>query len=67
MTKTTSQTMKKQPVVAVPGVVAGRGPDLEDSAAVVRPPAYVRGTALSASLKGKDMVRREEARAVLVR
>ena len=44
MTKTTSQTMKKQPVVAMPGVVVGRGPDLEDSAAVVRPPAYVRGT-----------------------
>ena len=133
MTTTTSQTMKKQPVVAVPGVVAGRGPDLEDSAAVVRPPAYVRGTdrlsegeggghrratggdeqrqdqergglesdvrrdqgredakgpeleeraavvhppasiaygrygALLASLKGKDMVRREGDRAVLVR
>ena len=131
MTKTTSQTMKKQPVVAMPGVVVGRGPDLEDSAvlqwyahqrtygaltdclkvkveatggyeqrqgqergglesdvrrdqgredakgpeleeraAVVHPPAsiaYGRYGALLASLKGKDMVRREGDRAVLVR
>ena len=41
---TTSEIMKTSPVVGMPGVVAGRGPDPEEGAAVVRPPAYVQGT-----------------------
>ena len=47
-----------------------KGPELEERAAVVHPPAsiaYGRYGALLASLKAKDMVRREGDRAVLVR